>query len=206
MPDSSRSARSRTSARMLRHVAFLRAINVGGHVVRMEHLRERFQALGFSNVETFIASGNVIFETSVSDTKALEKKIESHLHTSLGYEVRTFIRSPFELANITRYEPFAPAELLAERHSLYVAFLPDAPVAAARDKLLTCRTSTDDLHVHGREVYWLCRSKLSESAFSGARMEKTLGMAATLRNVTTIRRLAVKYPAVAPASSPGSAR
>jgi len=202
----SRGSRTRPSARSLRYIAFLRAINVGGHVIRMEHLRERFQSLGFSNVETFIASGNVIFDTSARDPKALEKKIENDLHTWLGYQVRTFIRSPSEVAEIARYEPFAPAELLAEGDSLYVALLPDPPAPAARDKLLTYRSSTDDLHVHEREVYWLCRKKLSESAFSGARMEKTLGLPATIRNVTTVRRLAMKYSALAVASSERPAR
>jgi uncharacterized protein (DUF1697 family) len=61
---------------------------------------------------------------------------------------------------------------------------------------LSCgRTEIDDFHVHGREVYWLCRQKMSESAFSGALLEKTIGMPATMRNANTVKRLAAKYPA-----------
>ena len=64
---------------MTRYVAFLRAINVGGRRVKMHHLRELFESLGFSNVETFIASGNVIFDSPAEDTRKLEQRIEDHL-------------------------------------------------------------------------------------------------------------------------------
>ena len=69
---------------MPRYVAFLRAINVGGsHVVKMDTLRARFEGLGFSRVETFIASGNVIFETRSKDAAGLERRIEAMLEMSL---------------------------------------------------------------------------------------------------------------------------
>jgi uncharacterized protein (DUF1697 family) len=70
---------------MTRYFAFLRAINVGGgHVVKMDRLRQLFESLGFSNVETFIASGNVIFESSSRNAKNLEAKIEKALIRSAG--------------------------------------------------------------------------------------------------------------------------
>ena len=78
---------------MPRYVAFLRAINVGGHVVKMDDLRRRFAQLGFTEVETFIASGNVIFSSPSRDAAALEKKIERQLEKSFGYEVKTFVRT-----------------------------------------------------------------------------------------------------------------
>ncbi len=74
-------------------VAFLRAINVGGHTVSMAALRAEFEALGLKDVETFIASGNVIFTAPTGNRAALERKIESHLHGALGYEVKTFLRT-----------------------------------------------------------------------------------------------------------------
>jgi len=57
------------------------------------------------------------------------------------------------------------------------------------------RSEVDDFRVHGCEVYWLCRKKISESAFSGALLEMAIGMPATIRNATTVRKLAAKYPA-----------
>lgn len=181
---------------MPRFIALLRGINVGGHVVTMDRLRTVFGSLGFAGVETFIASGNVIFETPLENAQALERRIERRLREALGYEVATFLRSPAELAAIASYEPFPAAEPVADRDSLYVAFLRAPPGTTARRKLMAFRTGTDDLHVRGREVYWLCRTKMSESAFSGALLEKTVAMPATLRNVTTVRRLAARYPAI----------
>ncbi len=178
-----------------RSIAFLRAINVGGHTVKMEHLRTLFEALGFSNVETFIASGNVIFTPPDTQAQTLEKQIERHLRQSLGYEVATFIRSASELAAIARHRPFPAAELDAEGNFLYIAFLPAPPKDEARQKLMTFRNVVDDFQVHEREIYWLARRKISELAFSGALLEKTIGMPATVRNVTTVRKLAAKYPA-----------
>lgn len=178
----------------MRLVAFLRAINVGGHVVKMEPLRAMFEALGFSGVETFIASGNVVFESRAADTARLERKIEIHLRKSLGYEVATFLRSTDEVAEIAKYRPFASSDCDADGSSLFVAFLPSAPGAEARKKLMAFRTDDDDLHTHRREIYWLCRTNMIDSSFSGALLEKTIGMRATMRNLNTIRRLAGKYP------------
>jgi len=175
------------------YIAFLRAINVGGHTVKMEHLRRLFEAMGHSNVETFIASGNVIFDSTSKSAQALEKKIAAHLHASLGYEVATFIRTPSELAAIAQYKPFSNAELNAEGNTLYIGFLPDNPSDAAKKKLLACTTKSDDFHINGREVYWLCRKLFSESEFSGKELEKVLGMPATLRNSTTAKKIAAKY-------------
>jgi uncharacterized protein (DUF1697 family) len=105
---------------MKRYAAFLRSINVGGHTVKMDFLRRLFESMGSLNVETFIASGNVIFESAVTDAHNLEKKIEVKLAETLGYKVAAFIRSITELAEIADYRPFKKSELDA---SLYIAFV-----------------------------------------------------------------------------------
>jgi uncharacterized protein (DUF1697 family) len=179
---------------MPKYVAFLRAINVGGHTVKMDYLRHLFEDLGFSNVETFIASGNVIFDSASKSTKALEKKIEDRLQETLGYQVATFIRTTVELAAIAHYNPFNAAELKAEGSAVYIAFLRESPRNEAKQKLLSFTSEQDVFHVSGREAYWLCRQKFSDSKFSSARLEKSLGMQATLRNSTTLTKIASKYP------------
>lgn len=177
---------------MHRYVAFLRAINVGGHIVKMDRLRALFEEMGFENVETFIASGNVIFTSPSTDTQALERKIEARLKQSLGYAVDTFLRTPAELATIAAYEPF-PGENEADCHALYVTFIRDPLQAEAREKLSAFNSPTDAFHTHEREVYWLCGLKMSESPITGARLEKAFGGSGTMRNVTTVRKLAAKY-------------
>lgn len=175
-----------------RFIAFLRAINVGGHTVKMDHLRQLFEASGFSGVETFIASGNVVFESHSTDTRSLEKIIESLLREALGYEVATFIRTESELADIANYKPFTQSELVTAA-ALNVAFLSDALDEEGRRKLMALKTEIDDFHVHEREIYWLCRKKQSESTFSNAVLEKTIGKRSTLRGVNTIKKMAAKY-------------
>lgn len=179
---------------MPKYVAFLRAINVGGHTVKMDELRRLFGSLGLANVETFIASGNVIFDAPrAGAAKTLERRIEGALEQALGYKVATFLRTTGELAAVARHEPFAADELEAEGNVLYVAFLADEPGEEAARKLLAHASALDDFHVKGREVYWLSRKKLGESKFSGALLERALGAQATVRNTTTVRKLAAKY-------------
>jgi uncharacterized protein (DUF1697 family) len=178
---------------MRTHVAFLRAINVGGHTVKMDQLRELFFSMGFDHVETFIASGNVIFEALLEDSKSLEKKIETNLRAALGYDVATFVRSIAEVADISTFKPFPDEEMNTAGNTIYIAFLADEPGEQAAQKLQVYTSAFDEFHVHGREVYWLCRKRMSESDFSGALLEKTLGMLATLRNSNTLNKIAAKY-------------
>jgi len=170
--------------------AFLRAINVGGHVVKMDKLRELFESLKLANVETFIASGNVIFDAAVKDTAALERRIETHLERALGYEVGTFIRSVEDVAAVATYEAFAPDPRM---QVLSVIFLRAPLSRSAQDSLMTCCTDVDDFHVHGREAYWLCRTRTSDSKINGPRLGKAIGGPSTVRNITTVRKLAEKY-------------
>ena len=178
---------------MPKYIAFLRAINVGGHTVKMDYLRALFEKLGFASVETFIASGNVIFDSTSRNTRALEKKIESCLLKALGYEVTTFVRSTAELADIAQHKPFPDSELSAAGHALYIGFMASEPSDTAKTKLLSLSTKVDALHLNGREIYWLCRVKFGDSEISGALLAKTLGMPATLRNSTTVKKMAAKY-------------
>ena len=178
---------------MPKYVAFLRAINVGGHTVRMDQLRELFSGLGFQNVETFIASGNVIFDSPSKSAKALEKKIENCLLKALGYEVVTFVRAASELASIAAYKPFSDSELNAKGHTLYIGFLASEPNELAKKKVLSLATKVDDLNLKGRELYWLCRTTFSEAQISLAQLAKALGMPTTIRNSTTVKKIAAKY-------------
>jgi uncharacterized protein (DUF1697 family) len=174
-----------------RAVAFLRAINVGGHTVKMDVLRGLFEDLGLTNVTTFIASGNVLFDADETGAAELERRIEEHLRAALGYEVATFVRSPAEVAAVAAHQPFA-ADETERAFGLMVAFLKSPPDEAAWERVLRYRGESDDFAVHGREVYWLRRSQQSETNFAGAALERALGASATVRNITTVQKLAAK--------------
>ena len=178
---------------MPRFVAFLRAINVGGHVVKMDVLRAHFDALGFTDVETFIASGNVVFASPTKNLTTLERTIEKRLHAALGYEVKTFVRRCADVAAIAGYKPFA-APAMKSAGALSVGFLAAPLDAAAMKALMSLKTDIDDFHVNGREVYWICKKKQSDSTMSNVRFEKLLKVGVTFRGMNTIVRLAAKHP------------
>jgi uncharacterized protein (DUF1697 family) len=176
---------------MTRYVAFLRAINVGGHVVRMDALRRLIESVGASNVETFIASGNVIFDTSRRNATVLEGLIETRLQQALGFDVVTFLRTIPEVAAVAAHTPFGPSEN-EPGAILYVGFLKNEPDEQRRRAVAGFRTNSDDFAVREREVYWL-RRRTAQSVFAPPPFEKTLGGPMTMRGVKTVRKIAAKY-------------
>ena len=179
---------------MSRSVAFLRAINVGGHTVTMAELKKLFEKMGFKDVTTFIASGNVVFAgPPKSSDEALEKKIAAGLERSLGYPVATFVRSVDELAAIAAHKAFPAAALGAKGAQLYIGFLQKAPAAATKKAILAMQSDVDSLNVHGRELYWLGTKGFHEAVFQPGKMERSLKIQATFRNITTIRKMVAKF-------------
>ncbi len=177
---------------MPRYFAFLRAINVGGHNVKMEQLRVDFESLGFTRVETFIASGNVIFESKSTAVSALEAKIEARLRESLGYDVVTFLRTDKEMQEISSYKQCVESDL-EQSATLCVGFL-QKPLSDEALIALTALTSDiDKFRVHNREVYWLTRVGQRESTFSNAVLERLMKGKSTFRNINTVLRLVKKY-------------
>src|SRR6185503_15854800 len=99
-------AAARARGLMARYVAFLRGFNVGGHVVAKDALCKPFTALGLEDVESFIASGNVIFTARSGSAPTWEKRLAERLEKALGYEVATFVRTGKEVAAIAAAKPF----------------------------------------------------------------------------------------------------
>ncbi len=177
----------------MRYFAFLKAINVGGHTVTMERLRTIVASLGCRNVETFIASGNVIFDSPARSARSLEAKLASGLGDALGYPVPVFLRTRAELAAVAAHQAFPP-EVVASAVVVNVGFL-DAPLSgAALEALATYNSRLDRFHSSGREFYWLSRTRQSESPFFKVRFERVFGADVTMRNMNTVRRLLDRYP------------
>lgn len=178
---------------MPKHIAFLKAINVGGHNVKMDYLKKLFEKMGFEKVETFIASGNVVFETKSKGVDSIKKKIETELEKSLGYKVAAFIRTTKELKEIAEHKPFKESDLNNEKNSLYVGFLNNQPDKVGQKKVLVLSDEANEFHFINKELYWLCRKNFSDSGITGKTLEKTLGMETTIRNSTTIKKMADKF-------------
>ena len=155
----------------------------------MQSLRRVFESLGLSRVTTFIASGNVVFEATTKNTKALEPKIKKALHDALGHEVRTFIRGEAELIKIANYRPFSQSKLDTNWHC-NIIFLADNLTPALKRNVKALRTNTDAFAVRGREIYWVRRRRQNRALFSTEPLGKILGRAFTIRGADTIKRIA----------------
>ena len=183
---------------MHHYIAFLRGINLGKRRPEMAELRALFGKMKFTDVATFIASGNVIFASKVADSRKVEQVIETGLQQALGYEVDTFVRTRAEVAAVAAFRPFPKADFENPAHTAYASFLKDAPSPDQARQLLACRTAVDDFRVEGREVYWLCRIKSNESNVWASPAMRAVKLATmSMRNLTTVRKLAALYPAAA---------
>jgi uncharacterized protein (DUF1697 family) len=166
---------------------------VGGRTVRMDRLRGIFEEMGFAGVTTFIASGNVIFESAAGDDADLERRIETALRDDLGFAVDTFLRTVADLRSVLDAVPWPADQLSSPGHTLFVAFTRSAPAAPQVDRLHALANPVDVLSVSGREVYWLRKGAGADSKIDGGRLERALASPATVRNITTIRRMAERF-------------
>ncbi len=179
----------------MRYAALLRAINVGGHTVKMKELCAMFEAMKLSNVRSVIASGNVLFETRSPDAAALETRIETALRKALGYDVESFLRTPEELDALAAHDPFAATDPVLDGHRVHVLFTRLTVTAAERKQILSLATDYDDFAVYGREIYWRTRGNSSNSTITPAMWRRAFDRPMTARNVTTVRKLAEKLRA-----------
>jgi uncharacterized protein (DUF1697 family) len=155
---------------MTRYIAFLRAINVGGRVVKMDDLKKIFALPGIKNITTYIQSGNVIFDCAETDRSLLTKKIETKLLKALGYEVKTFLRTISEIENITRKTSF---KKYAEDMAQHVSFFSDTPDGELVKQLLLLQNDNEQFRVAGTEAYILVRKgAYGETKFSNTFLEK----------------------------------
>lgn len=173
---------------MEKYIAFLRAINVGGNaIIKMDDLRKMFESFDLQNVQTYIQTGNVIFE-SEDKAFALEARIERQLEKALGYKVQLFVRTMREVVSIAKKPPFNPKD----QETLHIVFLRAAPDKKSTQALLSLKSEADDFVVKGREAYNL-RHDRDKSVFSNNFIEKTLGISGTTRNLTTIQKMVEKF-------------
>ena len=176
---------------MSRYAAFLRGMNVGGHRLTNDELRRHFAAMGFADVATFRASGNVVFAGDAQAPDVVRERIEQGLEAALGYAVPTFVRSAAEVRTIAAMQPFE-AERLHGAGKLQVALLTVAPTPQARADALSLAGEQDALVFEEREVYWLPSGSVLDSALDMTSIARLLGPV-TIRTKGTIELIAAKH-------------
>jgi uncharacterized protein (DUF1697 family) len=168
------------------YVALLRGVNVGGHNrMPMPALTSLCRALGYTDVVTYIQSGNVVFGSTARSAAAVERALVTGIEKEFGLKITVLVRTKDELARVARGNPFPKAE----PNRLHVAFLDAKPAAARVRALEAFDAAPDEVRVRGREAYLHTPRGYGNSKLSGSFIEKQLQVAATARNWNTIEKL-----------------
>ncbi|AZN39800.1 DUF1697 domain-containing protein [Paenibacillus albus] len=174
------------------HIALLRGINVGGkNKIKMAELREALEASGFARVQTYIQSGNILFESDQKEPE-LCRQIEQVIESSFGLSIRVIIRSAAELAHIAENCPFtdkqvAQAEASCEGECLYVSMMLEAPKPDKLSKLEAFDAGADQWTLVGRDLYLLFAESVRNSKL--AVQADKLSPPTTVRNWNTVNKL-----------------
>jgi len=171
-------------------VAFLRAINVGGHVVKKEQLLQAFESIGFRDVVTYKQAGNVIFEADGVGLEGARVMIERGLRSSLGYDVEVFIRTVSELRKLVEKQPRGRK---GDVMSCLVTFLPGTtPNPLPQLPLVIPRSKAEVVSSTGREVFSVTYL-MGEGGLPNQFLESKLKARTTTRNVNVIREIVEKF-------------
>jgi uncharacterized protein (DUF1697 family) len=175
------------------YIGLLRGINVGGkNMIKMAELKRMFEAMGLSRVQTYIQSGNVLFE-SEEEEEPLRKRIEHEIEVAFGFLVTVILRTAEELKTIAANCPFSEeevskAEASSVGESLYVSFLLKEPSKEGIERLSAFKSESDDYRIRGREVFLLFSHSIRNSKLAN-NLQK-LDIPATVRNWKTTKKLA----------------
>lgn len=174
---------------MVRYIAFFRAINVSGlRIIKMEDLSRMFELLGFKNIQTFIQSGNVIFDASDKNPKILNQKIEKGLEKFLGYEVTVILRTFKAVENIVKLNPFKGIRP-GPNIKMYVTFLSEKLNKKPELPLISAKKDVKVIRIINRDVFSLTRMQNGRFGFPNIFIEKELDISATTRNWTTVSKI-----------------
>ncbi|MFB6366107.1 DUF1697 domain-containing protein [Paenibacillus elgii] len=169
------------------YIALLRGINVGGHnKIKMAELKRTLETMGLHRVQTYIQSGNVLFESEESP-ETLRLRIEEEIRAVFGISITVVLRMAEELERIIADCPYA-AISLAEGESIHISLLTEAPPQKVVDLLSASERDNDEYYIHGREIYFLFRQSILDSRL--AKHLNKLGDMVTTRNWNTMNKLA----------------
>ena len=174
---------------MQTYIALLRGINVSGvKKIRMVELREHLNELDFGSIQTYIQSGNIVFQSEEKDQKVLEKQIHEKILEKYGFEVPTLVRTPKDLKRAVAENPMKDV-LENDPKRLYLTFLDEVPEKENVEKIESFDPSPDRFVLQGRNLYFYSPLGNSKSKISNNFFEKKLKVAATSRNWRTVNTL-----------------
>jgi len=178
---------------MMIYIALLRGVNVGGkNKIKMARLRHTLEAMGISRVQTYIQSGNILFESN-GEEEPLQKQIEKIIEKEFGFVVSVVLRTATELEKIIWNCPFPEKDMYEAKtsaigESLYVALMPESLSQKSIERLSRYKIEQETYQIEGREIYLLFHHSIRNSKL-GSNLQK-LGIPVTIRNWKTLNKLA----------------
>jgi uncharacterized protein (DUF1697 family) len=173
---------------MPHYVALLRSVNVAGHGrISMADLTETFRTLGYTDVATYIQTGNVLFRSPGRSAASIATAIEGQIEQDFGHAPAVILRTVPDLARVVRTSPFPQQGADPSRH--HVTFLA-APPSKERLAAFTAPPSgRDELTIVGQEVYVHTPDGYAGTKLTGTLLERRLGVLSTTRNWNTVTKL-----------------
>jgi uncharacterized protein (DUF1697 family) len=174
----------------MQYISILRGINVSGQKkILMTDLKVLYEALGFTDVVTYIQSGNVIFKGKKETDSKIAEKIETAMQKKYKFEVPVIIRSFEEIEKVLSSNPFLKKKS-TDVERLHVTFLEESPSKENLEAVRKYDFSPDEFIVDGKEVYLHAPGGYGNTKLSNTFFENKLKVKATTRNWKTVNKLA----------------
>jgi uncharacterized protein (DUF1697 family) len=174
---------------MGKFVALLRGINVSGQKkIKMSGLKVLFEDLSFTNIETYIQSGNVLFNCSTNSKKVIGDKIKRGIASKFGYQVHVIIKTPDELGYALKNNAFLKSKT-KDLEKIYFTFLSEVPSQEKIQKLKEVDSSSEKYILDGTTIYLFFPSGYGKAKMNNNFFEKKLNVFATTRNYKTVKTL-----------------
>jgi len=171
-------------------ISFLRGVNMAGHnKIKMTDLSSLFKEIGFNDAETYIQSGNVVFNVSVNLSEPeLTEKIEEAIRKKFKYSIPAINRTPEELRETISLNPFAEEENF-NTEKLAVIFLYKKPSESQIEKVMGINYPPDKFIISGKEIFIYCPNGFGRSKIYTGFFENKMKVTGTGRNWNTINAL-----------------
>ncbi len=174
------------------YVVFLRAVNVGKRVLRMEHARQVLEDNAFVDVASHIQTGNMLVTTPMRSPAKVEQAVGECLSAGAGFDIVAMARRPVDLTNLVTAADGIPPSFDGQV-GRYVAFCQQDVAEQAAARLAAWEVPGERAHVIGRDVLVELGRAFHEARLGNAQVERVTGVPATMRNLTVVRTLAQKW-------------
>jgi len=175
---------------MPNYISLLRGINISGQkLIKMADLRSLYESFCFKRVETYIQSGNVIFESDNTNQIELKTIIEQGIEEKYGFHVPVEIRNQLEFEQILQNCPFQSINLAAEGFKYLVSFLSSIPPEEKVSEFQSYVIPPEELFIINREIYFHSPNGYGKSKLTNNFFENKLNVKATTRNWKTMNKL-----------------